>query len=31
MDSYDVRLWDIKKLGNGSWARFRVRWISRTS
>jgi integrase len=26
MDSYDVRFWDIKKLGNGSTARFRVRW-----
>jgi len=30
MDSYDVRFWDIKKLGNGngsgSGARFRVRW-----
>ncbi len=26
MDSYDVRFWDIKKLGNGPGARFRVRW-----
>jgi hypothetical protein len=26
MDSYDIRFWDIKKLGNGSGARFRVRW-----
>ncbi len=26
MDSYDVRFWDIKKLGNGTAARFRVRW-----
>ena len=26
MDSYDVRFWDIRKLGNGSTARFRVRW-----
>jgi hypothetical protein len=26
MDSYDVRFWDIKKLGNGSGGRFRVRW-----
>jgi len=26
MDSYDVRFWDIKKLGTGSGARFRVRW-----
>ena len=26
MDSYDVRFWDIKKLGNGSGARFRVPW-----
>src|SRR6202167_4981464 len=26
MDSYDVRVRDIKKLGNGSGARFRVRW-----
>jgi hypothetical protein len=26
MDSYDVRFWDIKKLGNGSAARHRVRW-----
>ena len=26
MDSYDVRFWDIKKLGNGGTARFRVRW-----
>ena len=25
MDSYDVRFWDIRKLGNGSGARFRVR------
>jgi len=25
MDSYDVRFWDIKKLGNGR-GRFRVRW-----
>ena len=26
MDSYDVRFWDIRKLGNGSTARYRVRW-----
>ncbi|HEU5386603.1 MAG TPA: hypothetical protein VFV73_11925 [Streptosporangiaceae bacterium] len=26
MDSYDVRFWDIKKLGNGTGARYRVRW-----
>ena len=26
MDSYDVRFWDIKKLGNGPGARYRVRW-----
>jgi hypothetical protein len=26
MDSYDVRFWDIRKLGNGTGARFRVRW-----
>jgi len=26
VDSYDVRFWDIKKLGNGPGARFRVRW-----
>src|ERR1700733_3064146 len=26
MDSYDVRFWDIKKLGNGTAARHRVRW-----
>src|SRR5580693_524342 len=26
MDSYDVRFWDIKKIGNGSAGRFRVRW-----
>ena len=26
MDSYDVRFWDIKKLGTGPGARFRVRW-----
>ena len=26
MDSYDVRFWDIKKLGTGSGGRFRVRW-----
>jgi len=26
MDSYDVRFWDIKKLGNGTGARCRVRW-----
>jgi hypothetical protein len=26
MDSYDVRFWDIKKLGNGPAARYRVRW-----
>jgi len=26
MDSYDVRFWDTKKLGNGPGARFRVRW-----
>ena len=26
MDSYDVRFWDIKKLGTGTGARYRVRW-----
>ena len=26
MDSYDVRFWDIKKIGNGTGARYRVRW-----
>ena len=26
MDSYDIRFWDIRKLGNGTGARFRVRW-----
>ena len=26
MDSYDVRFWDIKRIGNGSTARFRFRW-----
>jgi integrase len=26
MDSYDVRFWDIKRLGNGMGARFRVWW-----
>ena len=26
MDGYDIRFWDIKKLGNGPGARFRVRW-----
>ena len=26
MDSYDVRFWDIKRLGNGTAARYRVRW-----
>jgi integrase len=26
MGSYDVRFWDIKKLGSGAGARFRVRW-----
>jgi hypothetical protein len=26
VDSYDVRFWDIKKLGNGTAARYRVRW-----
>ncbi len=26
MDSYDVRFWDIKRIGNGGTARFRVRW-----
>jgi integrase len=26
MDSYDVRFWDIKKLGNSTAARHRVRW-----
>ena len=26
MDSYDVRFWDIKKLGTGSGARYRARW-----
>jgi hypothetical protein len=29
MDSYDIRFWDIKKLGNGTGARFRVRWAVR--
>jgi integrase len=28
MDSYDVRFWDIKKLGSGASARFRVRWAA---
>jgi len=26
MDSYDVRFWDIKRIGNGTGARYRVRW-----
>jgi integrase len=26
MESYDIRFWDIKKLGNGTGARYRVRW-----
>jgi integrase len=26
MDSYDIRFWDIKKLGSGAAARYRVRW-----
>jgi integrase len=26
MDSYDVRFWDIKRLGSGTAARYRVRW-----
>ena len=26
MDSYDIRFWDIKKTGNGTGARYRVRW-----
>jgi integrase len=26
MDSYDIRFWDIKKLGSGAGARHRVRW-----
>ena len=26
MDSYDIRFWDIKKLGSGARARYRVRW-----
>jgi hypothetical protein len=26
MDSYDARVWDIKKLGSGTGRRFRVRW-----
>ena len=26
MDSYDIRFWDIKKTGNGTAARYRVRW-----
>jgi hypothetical protein len=26
MASYDVRFWDIRRLGNGGGARFRVRW-----
>ena len=26
MDSYDIRFWDIKKIGNGTGARYRVRW-----
>ena len=26
MDSYDIRFWDIKKIGSGTGARFRVRW-----
>ncbi len=25
-DSYDIRFWDIKKIGNGTAARYRVRW-----
>jgi len=26
MDSYDVRFWDIRKLGTGTTGRYRVRW-----
>jgi hypothetical protein len=26
MDSHDGRFWDTKKLGNGTAARYRVRW-----
>ena len=26
MDSYDIRFWDIKKIGSGTGARYRVRW-----
>jgi len=26
MDSYDIRFWDIKRLGAGTGARYRVRW-----
>jgi hypothetical protein len=26
MDSYDIRFWDIKRLGSGTAARYRVRW-----
>ena len=26
MDSYDIRFWDIKRIGNGTAARYRVRW-----
>jgi integrase len=26
MDSYDVRFWDIRRLGTGTGARYRVRW-----
>ncbi|HET9972582.1 MAG TPA: site-specific integrase, partial [Streptosporangiaceae bacterium] len=26
MDSYDIRFWDIKKIGSGTAARYRVRW-----
>ena len=26
MTSYQARFWDIKKIGSGSTARYRVRW-----
>jgi|SRR6185312_8624098 hypothetical protein len=28
MDSYDIRFWDIKMTGNGTAARYRVRWAA---
>src|ERR1700730_11060388 len=28
MDSYDIRFWDIKKIGSGTAARYRVRWAA---